>query len=67
MALVFFCDETREELPTGLKICDLEYSRLFLFRDHGYTGRCLLVSKKHVAEIYDLPDAEQLVFCGDTR
>lgn len=57
-----FCDSDRSELPTGLKICDLEYSRLFLFREQYYPGRCLLVSKKHVKEFYDLPSAEQTGF-----
>ncbi len=57
-----FCDSDASELPTALKICDLEYSRLFLFREQHYPGRCLLVSKKHVNEFFDLPSAEQTGF-----
>ena len=60
-----FCDATRTELPTGLKICDLQYSRLFLFREQLYPGRCLLVSKHHAEELYDLSPAEQAGFLSD--
>lgn len=54
-----FCDAGREELLTGIKICELTYSRLYLFREQRYAGRCLLASKSHVPEIYDMPPEEQ--------
>lgn len=60
-----FCDEERTELPTCLKICDLKYSRLYLFREQLYSGRCLLASKSHTAEIYDLPRDEQEGFLAE--
>ena len=60
-----FCDAGREELPTGIKICELTYSRLYLFREQRYAGRCLLASKSHVPEIYDMPPEEQNGFLAE--
>lgn len=60
-----FCDEQRTELPTAIKICDLPHSRLYLFRDQLYAGRCLLASKAHAAEIYRLPPEEKNGFLDE--
>mgnify|MGYP001508768960 CR=1 FL=1 len=60
-----FCGAGREELPTGIKICELTYSRLYLFREQRYVGRCLLASKSHVPEIYDMPPEEQNGFLAE--
>lgn len=60
-----FCDPDLIELPTAIKICDLKYARLYLFREQIYPGRCLLATKTHAAEIYDLPPAVQEGFLSE--
>ena len=57
-----FCDPEKNELPTCIKICELGHSRLYLFREQIYEGRCILASKLHVPEFYDLPCEEQTGF-----
>jgi len=61
-----FCDAERRELPTGIKVCELDYSRLYLFREQKFNpGRCLLASKSHVAEVYQLPQTEREGFLAE--
>lgn len=60
-----FCDSERTDLPTCIKICELRYSRLYLFREQLHPGRCLLATKSHAAEVYDLPEEERVGFLAE--
>ncbi len=60
-----FCREDLKEFANGIRICELPNSRLFLFREQIYPGRCLLVTKSHAAEVYDLPDGEREGFLSE--
>jgi diadenosine tetraphosphate (Ap4A) HIT family hydrolase len=42
-----------------LHIADLELSRVFLHEDQFFPGYVLLVLRRHVTELYDLPSAER--------
>lgn len=48
-----------------IKICDLEVSQLFLFKEQSYTGRCNLVFKDHGVEFHELSDADRNAFMSD--
>ncbi len=48
-----------------IKICDLEVSQLFLFKEQSYKGRCNVVYKDHGVEFHDLSDEERNAFMKD--
>lgn len=41
------------ELVTAfeIKICELESSKVYLFKEQSYMGRVIVANKKHVSEI----------------
>jgi diadenosine tetraphosphate (Ap4A) HIT family hydrolase len=49
----------------GYTIADLPMSRLRLNRNQGVAGYCILVSRKHARELYDLDDADRAQFVDD--
>lgn len=61
----FYCvkDDRLDELM--IKICDLEVSTAFLFKEQTYRGRCLVAYKEHVSEICDLSEVERNAFMND--
>ncbi len=48
-----------------IKICDLEVSQLFLFKEQSYKGRCNVVYKDHGIEFHELSDKERNDFMKD--
>lgn len=48
-----------------IKICDLEVSQLFLFKEQSYTGRCNVVYKDHGIEFHELSDEQRNAFMRD--
>jgi len=48
-----------------IKICDLEVSQLFLFKEQSYLGRCNVVYKDHGVEFHELNDAQRNAFMRD--
>jgi diadenosine tetraphosphate (Ap4A) HIT family hydrolase len=58
-------DERRDNLM--IEICDLEVSTVFLFREQTYTGRCNVVYKGHVKELYELDSQELSAFMNDVK
>ncbi len=48
-----------------IKICDLEVSQLFLFKEQSYKGRCNVVYKDHGVEFHELADEERNAFMKD--
>ncbi len=48
-----------------IKICDLEVSQLFLFKEQSYTGRCNVVYKDHGIEFHELSAEERNAFMSD--
>jgi diadenosine tetraphosphate (Ap4A) HIT family hydrolase len=58
-------DERRDNLM--IEICDLEVSTVFLFREQTYTGRCNVVYKGHVKELYELDSQELSAYMNDVK
>jgi diadenosine tetraphosphate (Ap4A) HIT family hydrolase len=48
-----------------IKICDLEVSQLFLFKEQSYTGRCNVVYKHHGVDLHKLSDDQRDAFMRD--
>lgn len=48
-----------------IKICDLEVSQLFLFKEQSHKGRCNVVYNKHGVELHQLDENERNAFMRD--
>ena len=48
-----------------IEICHLRVSRLFLFKEQTYYGRCLVSYDKHVNDLNELDDDERNLFMAD--
>ena len=42
----------------GIKICELESSKVYLFKDQSHLGRVSVAHKKHVSELVELSQEE---------
>ena len=41
-----------------IKICDLEVSTLYLFKEQSHPGRVVVAYKDHVSEQFEIPEAD---------
>lgn len=55
-----YCTEKTEAF--GIKICDLEASKVYLFKEQSHKGRVIVAHKKHVSEIVDITPEERAKF-----
>lgn len=46
-----YCMEGELVAAYGIKICELESSKVYLFKEQSYMGRVIVACKKHVSEI----------------
>ncbi|MDR0884919.1 MAG: HIT family protein [Clostridiales Family XIII bacterium] len=60
-----YCVEGDKLSPFGIKITDLEHSRLYLFKEQSHKGRVILATKAHVKDITLLSDAERNGYFAD--
>lgn len=51
----------------GIKICDLDASQLYLFKEQSHKGRVIVAAKKHVSEMTELPAEERNAFFEDVN
>lgn len=49
----------------GIKICDLNVSKLVLFKEQSHPGRCVVAYKDHVSEIVNISQEERTAFFND--
>ena len=61
----FYCAKDSRLDDLMVKICDLEVSTLYLFKEQTYSGRCLVAYNGHVSEICDLSDEERNAYMSD--
>ena len=50
-----------------IKICDMEVSTLYLFKEQSHPGRVVLAYKDHVSEQFEIPEADYVRFMLDVR
>jgi diadenosine tetraphosphate (Ap4A) HIT family hydrolase len=60
-----YCQNNETLHNLMIKICDLEVSQLFLFKEQSYTGRCNVVYKDHGVEFHELSDEQRNAFMRD--
>lgn len=60
-----YCSKNKELDSLMIKICDLEVSTVYLFKEQTYKGRCNVVFKEHKSEITDLTEEEAAEFIKD--
>jgi diadenosine tetraphosphate (Ap4A) HIT family hydrolase len=48
-----------------IKICELEVSEVFLFKEQSYKGRCIVSYKNHAVDLHDLSDEQRNAFMSD--
>lgn len=60
-----YCSENEKLDSLMLYIADLGVSKLYLFKEQTYYGRCVLAYKGHVKELYELSDEESAKFTKD--
>lgn len=51
----------------GIKICELDASKVYLFKEQSHLGRCIVASKHHVSEMKDLSDEDRIAFLNDVN
>lgn len=49
----------------GIKICELEGSKVYLFKEQNHLGRCIVAHKKHVSEMVELTPEERNIYFED--
>ena len=60
-----YCAEGEYLAAFGIKICELNASKLYLFKEQSHRGRVIVASKLHVSEITALTDDERNAFFAD--
>ncbi len=60
-----YCQNNETLHSLMIKICDLEVSQLFLFKEQSYHGRCNVVFKDHGVEFHELSDEQRDAFMRD--
>lgn len=58
MEKCFYCEKGEKLNSLMLKICDLEYSTVYLNRDQKHKGRCIVTFKEHKTEYFQLTEEE---------
>jgi len=49
----------------GIKICDLNVSKLVLFKEQSHLGRCVVAYNDHVSEIVNITPEQRNAFFDD--
>lgn len=62
-----YCDKDEKLDNLMIKVCDLEASTLYLFKEQSHKGRCIVAYKDHAKELYELSDEEVAVFMKDVK
>ncbi len=60
-----YCMENELLDAFGIKICDLNESKLYLFKEQSHPGRVIVAHKKHVSELVDLTEQERAAYLED--
>lgn len=57
-----YCAEGALVDAFGIKICEFEQSKVYLFREQSHRGRVIVAHKKHVSEMTALTPAERSAY-----
>lgn len=62
-----YCMEGELVAKFGIKICDLNASKVYLFKEQSHKGRVIVASKFHVSEMIELSDEDRNAFFADVN
>jgi diadenosine tetraphosphate (Ap4A) HIT family hydrolase len=62
-----YCKNKEKLDSLMIYIADLGVTKLYLFKEQTYYGRCLIAYKDHARELYDLSDEEAAAFIADMK
>ena len=62
-----YCTNNQTLDDLMIEIAPLSVSRLFLFKEQTYYGRCLVAYKEHVHDLNMLSDDERNAFMAECR
>lgn len=60
-----YCQNNETLHHLMIKICDLEVSQLFLFKEQSHPGRCNVVYQDHAVEFHELSNEQRDAFMRD--
>lgn len=60
-----YCMEGKLVEAFGIKICELNSSKVYLFKEQSHPGRVIVAHKKHVSEITELTAEERADYIED--
>lgn len=60
-----YCMEGKLLEPFGIKICELDNAKVYLFKEQSHLGRVIVAPKKHVSEMTELTSEERAAFFDD--
>lgn len=60
-----YCQRNELQQSLMIEICDLKASTLFLFKEQSHPGRCIVASKYHIKELFELSEMERNEFMAD--
>jgi diadenosine tetraphosphate (Ap4A) HIT family hydrolase len=60
-----YCVEGELLAKFGIKICELEASKVYLFKEQSHPGRCIVAPKKHVGDMTQLTAEERSAYFED--
>jgi diadenosine tetraphosphate (Ap4A) HIT family hydrolase len=60
-----YCQNNESLHRLMIKICDLEVSQLFLFKEQSYIGRCNVVYNDHGVDFHELSNEQRNAFMLD--
>lgn len=60
-----YCTNNQAQKDLMIQIAELKVSRLFLFKEQTYRGRCLVAYKDHVNDLNELSDKDRNAFMED--
>lgn len=62
-----YCVEGELVAKFGIKICELNASKVYLFKEQSHKGRVIVASKFHVSEMIELSEEERNAFFADVN
>jgi len=62
-----YCTENEKLNSLMIYIADLKVSKLYLFKEQTYYGRCVLAYKDHNVELCDVPEEDAALFIKDIQ
>ncbi|MEZ3464290.1 MAG: HIT family protein [Lachnospiraceae bacterium] len=62
-----YCVEGELVDKFGIKICELDATKVYLFKEQSHKGRVIVASKHHVSEMVELSEEERNAFFHDVN